>query len=254
MIAPPLREVQQLFVASLGNGQEVTNLSKIVDSREPDPCERIGVYVDAYFLRLKEVLSEDFPHTLRLLGDDGFARLARAYIAHCPSQDPSLIWFGQKFPEFLRTACPRQPWQAELAKLEWFRIEAFSAPACHVLTLADLAKIPAAEWAEIRFAPVLSFRFVDCQWAVHDLWAGESAASVELQPTSLRVWRNADYQVLHARIDDLEAAALRRLIDKRPFAEIIEVFADSPHAPSQAASLLGRWLVDGLLSKESSRP
>jgi hypothetical protein len=254
MNAPPLREVQQLFVASLGNGPEVRNLSALVDSREPECRKRIGVYVNAYFLRLKEVLSEDFPRTLRVLGHDAFARLVPEYIAHYPSQDPSLIWFGQKFPEFLRTASVKQPWLAELANLEWSRIEAFSAPPCDILTLADLAKIPAAEWAAIRFAPVLSLRFLHCQWAVHDLLVGESAACVKVQRTSLRVWRNADYQVLHAHMDDLEAAARRRVIDKRPFAEVIEVYADTPHAPAQAASLLARWLADGLLSEGSLSP
>jgi hypothetical protein len=250
MAAPSLRETQQLFVASLTNATNTQPLSTMIDnSYGASPHDRIAVYTDAYYLRLQEVLSEEYSHTLHLLGDDAFTSLARAYVMAHRSKNPSVIWFGRDFPDFLVRACADMAWLAEVARLEWLHIEVFCAPASHFLALTELAAIPPDQWAEISFTPVPSLRCLECRWPVDRLWAQESTAGIEAKATSLRVWRNADYQVRHARMDHREAVALELMRHGAAFGAIVEVFGDTPEAPADAASLLGRWLADGLISE-----
>jgi hypothetical protein len=249
MDAPSLRETQQLFLASLVTDGENPNFTAIVDdSFGAARPERIAVYTEGYFLRLQAVLFEDFPRTVRLLDEDALARVTRRYIAEHPSRNPSAIWFGRDFPAFLARTCPHMPWLGPVAKLEWCRVEAFCAPESPVLTLNTLAAIPPETWATLSFEPVPSVSRLDCRWPADRLWTGESVGNVEAGATSLRVWRNIDHQVRHARMEHREAAAFTRMQQGEPFAAIVEVFSDEPEAAASAASLLGRWLADGLIS------
>jgi hypothetical protein len=249
MDAPPLRETQQLFLASLVTDAQNPNFTAIVDdSFGAARPERIAVYTEAYFLRLQAVLLEDFPRTVRLLDEDALGRIIRRYIAEHPSRNPSAIWFGRDFPAFLARTCLDMPWLAPVAKLEWSRIEAFCAPESPVLTLNRLAATPPDTWATLCFECVPSATRLDSRWPADRLWDGESVTSVEVEATSLRVWRNVDHQVRHARMDHREAAAFTRMQQREPFAAIVEVFGDEPEAAASAASLLGRWLADGLIS------
>src|SRR5260370_42531386 len=103
------------------------------------------------------------------------------------------------------------PWLADLAALEWARVNAFEAPDDGSLTAAKRAEIDPATWPELRLVPVRSLEIMSAGWPVYRVWAQESEESPEhLEPaaTSIRVWRRADFDVLHAPMDDREAGAI----------------------------------------------
>ena len=56
----------------------------ITDDERMDPAARVGVYAEAYFYRLLEVLKEDFPATLAVAGADRFHNLVTGYLIDYP--------------------------------------------------------------------------------------------------------------------------------------------------------------------------
>ena len=59
------------------------------DSRKADRHTLLGVYRDAYALRLIEVLTNDYPGLMAMAGPADFDHMALAYIAAHPSRHPS---------------------------------------------------------------------------------------------------------------------------------------------------------------------
>jgi len=62
---------------------------------------RLGIYREGYHLRLTEVLVIHYPVLCKLLGEDAFRDLARAYRAAQPSRFYSARYFGHRLSAFL---------------------------------------------------------------------------------------------------------------------------------------------------------
>src|SRR5262245_52698034 len=63
-------------------------------SHELTSAERVGVYAEMYFLRLVEVLVDEFPGLVALLGREEAERLFRDYVCAHPSRHFSLNRLG----------------------------------------------------------------------------------------------------------------------------------------------------------------
>src|SRR5208283_657358 len=211
----------------------------------------IRVYSDAYFLRLRDVLCEDFPRVAALLGDDRFDQVVADYLQDFPSDQPSVRHLGRVLAEFLRHREGLPKCVADLAELEWARIEVFDAPDATSATVADLVSIHADDWPALRFRAIPAMQTLCAQYPVHQLWSGDESLEVSAAETSIRVWRKNDYEVLHAPMDARESAALRKMISGEPFAAICESFADLPatQAAHEATGLLARWIADGIIGR-----
>jgi hypothetical protein len=197
------------------------------------------------------VLAEDFPRVARLLGAEAFDRLVRGYLKAHPSTEPSVRHLGRAMAPFIRNQAKMPPWLADLAMLEWARINAFDAPDDEPLTVAKLAAIDPAEWPQLRLAPVRSLEILSVAWPVQRLWAEDEPEDPEPAATLIRVWRRADFSVVHAQMDERESAAMRRMQAGETFGEICQVFADldDQQAAQEAGALLLRWLEDGIIAR-----
>ncbi|MGO9060873.1 MAG: DUF2063 domain-containing protein [Candidatus Binataceae bacterium] len=258
MAESKLREVQSWFWRSIaGEPGEYDFESELVEAIEPsrtqEPAQRLEVYADAYYLRLRDVLAEDFPRVAQLLGDEDFARLARGYLKAHPSTEPSVRHLGRALAEFIRTQENLPPWLADLAALEWARVNAFDAPDDSApLTTAKLAELDPAIWPQQQLVPVRSLETLTASWPVHRLWAAEgSPGPVEADATSIRVWRGKDFHVFHAPMDARESAGMSSLLAGASFAEICQIFEDleEQQAAQEAGALLLRWLEDGIIAR-----
>lgn len=252
MPAPALREVQDAFWRSLarapGSGEAPAPDPALLAAVSPTPplarAERVRVYADMYFLRLLDVLREDFPRVAGALGEERFEALAGAYLARHPSRHPSVRHVGAEFATFL-AARPLPAWLADLARLEWTRLEVFDEADDPVMTLDALRSVPADDWPGLRFAPVAALRTFVAGWPVHRLWQEESAAGAAPARTALRVWRDRALGVYHTAMDDAEEVALAALVAGGTFAAVCEPFDD----PVEAGALLLRWIEDGIIAR-----
>lgn len=186
-----------------------------------------------------------------LLGPDQFDHIAANYLEDFPSQQPSVRHLGRAFAEFLRRREDMPKCVADLAELEWARVEVFDAPDAECATIEDLVSVLADEWPALRFQSIPAMQTLRAQYPVHRLWSGDESLEVSAAETSLRVWRKNDYEVLHAPMDARESAALHKMISCEPFAAICETFADLPEtvAARETTGLLARWIEDGIIRR-----
>jgi hypothetical protein len=245
MAGPALRDLQAAFWRSIaarpGHGAPGAELLRIVPGGRLAPPDRIAVYAGMYLWRLVDALAEDFPKVAEALGRERFADVVRAYLARHPSTEPSVRHLGGAFAAFLVGAEPA--WLADLARLEWARLDVFDAPDATPLTLDELRGVPAEAWPELRLASVPALARLGAEWPVHELWSDPSRPVVAAR-TALRVWRDG-FLVYQAPMDAAEDAALGHLLAGDPFAALCETVGD----PAEAASLLLRWIADGIVKR-----
>ncbi len=220
----------------------------VLPSAQLEPEARLAIYADMYWWRILDVLREDFARTADALGEAAFEELARRYLGSRPSRDPSIARVGEALPRFLARHLPAgaPAFAPDLARLEWARVEACTAPDAEPLRLDDLRAVAPEAWPELRLEAVPSLAVLELGWPVHRLLGPTPAGDLAAQPTVARVWRSA-HRVLHATVDPLERGALRRLQAGSSFARIAAFCRDA----EEAAALLARWLEDGLVVRSA---
>lgn len=222
----------RLVGAIVGEGRALSGFSGPVGA---DAATGLGIYVEAYRLRLLEALRHDYPELLALAGEAEFEKIGGAYIAEHPSRGPNLRHFGRHLAGFLAGAATwrARPELADRAALEWAEGEAFDAADALPLDAAKLAAISPETWPEIGFRFHDSVRRVDLKAA----------------PKSWLFWRK-DLEVMKREVEPDEAAALDAALGGARFEAIcrtIARFVGEDAAPSRAAGLLRVWLDDGLI-------
>jgi hypothetical protein len=220
--------------------------------------ERLGVYARAYYARLRDSLRQGFPCVSRILGNAVFEAVVVDYLREHPSRQPSLHSFGRAMPSFLRIH-PRTRNRsdlADLALLEWARVESFAEADAPLLTEELLAALPAAAWPQLRLCTTPSCRLLELEYRVDAAWSaadrGLVAPPAELERTPLVVWRR-DLVVRHRVLSTEEARAFCRLALGATFAEVCEAFADEDcdleGAAVRALYALRQWIMDQVLRR-----
>ena len=233
-------------------------LKHIAGTAQADAETRLGIYAEAYRLRLIEALDTDFPVLHALLGDDEFERMAHAYIDAHPSRHFSIRWFGQHVSDFLRATPPYRdhPAVSEMAAFEWAMTLAFDAADDPLLAMDAMAAVPPASWPGMHFMPHASLHRFDLGWNVPAVWkahaAGEDVQAPEQnpQPIAWMIWRqNLTTYFRSLEVD--EAWALDALIGGQPFADLCQglcEWIDAQHVAAHAAGFLKSWISDGMIA------
>ncbi|QDQ26076.1 DUF2063 domain-containing protein [Chitinimonas arctica] len=229
----------------------------VAESAAVPRAVRLGVYVDAYLLRLDEALRSNYPKLHLLLGDDDFLALTRAYLSEHPSRQASIRRFGDRLADFL-AAAPRYaelPVLTELARFEWALGSAFDAADAPLIGLAALADLADADWPllVLGFQPSLAMLALD--WNAPAVWraldAEEAPPAPLREPGGWLIWRQA-LQPHYRSLAEDEAALLAALLAGQPFGiacESLLAWHTMDDAPARAGALLGRWLGDGWVSR-----
>ena len=261
-----LAELQDRFQAYL-LGAEPSSVfhSCIIDDQQVGAARRLGIYYDAYRLRLIETLINAFPKLHALLGDDFFDCAARSYIDAHPSQYRNLRWFGDALSEHLLHTLPQHPIASELADFEWNLALAFDAEDAPVLQLSDLAGIPPENWAGLGFKFQFSIKPLPLRWNTVAVWKALDAEEIPPAPEqqcsfeTWLIWR----QEMTPRFRSLEAMeeiALNAAISGASFGDICEtlgnqlekhqdlVYEAQEEATVKAAQYLAGWLESGMIA------
>lgn len=186
------------------------------------PARRIAVHRNTYFGSLIEALAAACPVTERLVGSRFFAAAARGFIEQDPPRQPDLAGYGGGFGAFLAGFPPAAalPWLADMARLEWARVEATFAAEAAPLDPAALTALPADQIAGLRLVLHPSARLVESRWAVHSVWEAHQSDPVApfdpaAGPENILLLRPAD-RMHSLRLTGGEAALVRALLAGRP--------------------------------------
>lgn len=250
-----LFDLERAFQGCVLHGQPDMRGQVVGDARA-SADERIQVYVAAYRLRLLEVLQDNFTGLHALLGDEQFDSMGRAYLDAFPSTHPSVRRFGQHLEDFLRATAPygEHPYLAEMAAFEWAQGLVFDAADEPQAGLDAVAALAPDAWAGLRFGLHAAVRQIAVRWNIPQTWqALEAGEPPDLRlgdtPAHWLLWR-ADLMSHWRSLGDDESWALQAVRDGQTFGEVCAGLCRW-HAPQaaalQAASLLKRWLTDGLI-------
>jgi hypothetical protein len=229
----------------------------VVGTARVPAATRLAVYGGAYRSRLTDALAHNFPALAKLLGETDFQTLASEYILTHDSPFFSIRYYGGALPQFLATRedYTAAPVLAELAQWEWAMGCVFDAADVTLLSHETLARIPAQQWAQLRFSWHPSVRRLTLWWNVPQLWqaliAGSERPAVSLAAAPLQwlLWREQLTSYFRS-LPKAEAAALDAARSGWPFAELCELLCDElgeSEAPAQAAALLRGWIASGLI-------
>lgn len=98
----------------------------------------LAVHANTIFHARLVALEDGFPRTRKLLGQEEFNRLSRAFVETATAKAEPLAEIGRRFPDFLFTD-GRYPQAGALAEFEWAWLESYHAADADALGLADLA-------------------------------------------------------------------------------------------------------------------
>lgn len=232
--------------------------------------ERVDIYADMYFYRLLDCLAEDFPKTKITLGDTRFHNLVTDYLLAHPPSHFSLRELGRAFPEFAsQNPVAREcPLLADLAALEWARVDVFDAADTTPLSRQGLFEKSGRAPDEFVVALIPASRLIGVQTGVLPLWrsldwaeegatpdAAQRGADTPTRTCTVRIWRKG-FSVFHRSTSADEEGCLRILEDGgATLAELGERVSEkqppdaSPDsAGERLAALLALWTDDELLT------
>jgi hypothetical protein len=219
--------------------------------RGADAVHRLRIYADAYRLRLVDILGNDFPATRDALGEAGFAEFAERYLQAHPSTQPSVRHVGSAFADWLEMQADAPTGLHELARFEWLQAAAFDAADAPTLAVEDIAALAPEAWPGLRLRLHPATRMLETQrLAIRD----NAPAPVDADsPARWLLWRDASGDVRWRRLEDDEADALHAADRGANFGELCERLSahHGDDGALRAASLLKRWLADGLFAADS---
>ena len=252
-----LARIQAQFQAHVLSGSPAID-SEIGGASAEIRSARLGIYRDAYRLRLIEVLGTDYDVLRKYLGDELFDAAASDYVGAHPSTFRNVRWFGGGLAQFLRTMSryAEHPVLAELAQFEWTLGLAFDSTDSRVVRFEDVAALPPEAWSELRFAAHDSLHAIDLRTNTVAIWKSIDArdgfdVDVAADPVTWAIWRKGHSPFFRSLEND-EAAALKAMLDRASFGEICGVLCewiDEDKAALRAAGLLRGWVEEGWIAE-----
>jgi hypothetical protein len=146
----------------------------------PDP-KRFAVYRNNVVTGLGKALESRFPVTLRLVGEEFFRGMARAFIASCRPRSPLIAEYGDELPDFIERfgAAASVPYLADVARLEALWTRAYHADDATPLSMDALAGLPSDDLAGTRLEPHPSAGLLGSTWPVGSIWAAHQENEVK---------------------------------------------------------------------------
>lgn len=140
-----------------------------------DPEKRFAVYRNNVMVSLVDALADSYPVVQALVGEAFFRAMASDFVRQSPPRAPVLAWYGDGFAEFIERFPPADglPYLADVARLEWLRVEAWHAADATALPMVDLSALLADETRlpDTRFELHPALRVMASAHPVVSLWA-----------------------------------------------------------------------------------
>jgi len=219
--------------------------------------ERIGIYANAYYARLLECLSEEYPALIAALGETAFGAFCMQYLQSCPSTSYTLGDLGAQFPEFLSENRPAREqsdvpdWTdflVEVATLERLYSEVFDGAGIEqtpLLTPEKLNSLSPEEWPELKLQLAPCFRLCRFHYPVHEFITSVRKAEEPAIPVPQTTWlaiTRRNFIVRRESISEPEYLLLSQLQEGRRIGEAIAVLIEAKLLdPEDLVAHLHEW-------------
>ena len=159
------------FAAALLDPTLAVPAGLVGPDREPS-AKRFAVYRNNVVVGLTEALQANFPAVCRIVGEEFFLAMARAYVVLAPPTSPILLDYGAGYANFISGFEPAAtlPYLPDVARIERAWTEAYHAPEAVPIGPEALSGIPSDRVAETRFAVHPSARVVRSRLPALTIW------------------------------------------------------------------------------------
>lgn len=253
-----LAQLQQQFVAFL-QGQNAS-FEQLVAQQPPVTTEtRLGIYKNAYHMRLRETIDSDHPILGTYLGDDLYDTLVDKYIALYPSKVKSLRYFCDAIPRILTEIEPfsQYPILSTLAAFERSLLSAFDAKDQAAIAIAQLANMPAQHWPTLTLEFHPSVRIFEQKVNAVQTWQALKGQQAPPAPTENEltdfwlIWRNQERLTEFRHLSAPELVFIRHFQQGGDFqdgCELLTEYIALDQVPSQAIAYLQNWILAGSIT------
>lgn len=202
-----------------------------------DPAKRFAVYRNNVVVGLVDALADSYPVVQALVGEEFFRAMAREFVHQSPPRSPVLAWYGQGFAEFTENFPPADglPYLADVARLEWLRVEAWHAADTEPLPVEHMADLLADADAlpQTRFTLHPALRVMTFVHPIVSLWAAHQAddpatelagIDMALAESALLMRPTLDVEIMH--MESGAATFIRHLQTGLPFGQAVAAATD----------------------------
>lgn len=225
--------------------------SVVLPSKKLGSVERLGIYAHMYYARLIEVMENEYPTTLQVLGREPFFDACRAYVRRHPSRSRTLNSLSEKFPAFLARTLPhghRNALAADVARIERAMEEVFDERRAEPLTAEEVAAIGGADGSRMRLAVNPALRFLLLRYPANAYMNAVRARGRPRIPrpkaSCVIVYRRG-FQVFRRDQDPAQFRLLRSLAAGKTLGEAVRAaVARRKGSADRLAATLGAWFRD----------
>jgi putative DNA-binding protein len=148
-----------------------------------NPARRFAVYRNNVAAGLGKVLQNRFPVIEKIVGEEFFAAMARAFVMEHPPRSPLLATYGDEFAAFIAAFEPARqlPYLADVARLEAARTRSYHAADVAPVGADGFAALDSRVVEKIRIELHPSVEIVRSAYPVVAIWAMNSGER-ELAP------------------------------------------------------------------------
>jgi hypothetical protein len=199
---------QQNFVAALLDPQRDCP-PELTSWNGSDPSSRFAVYRNNVMSSLVNALADSFPVVHQLVGDEFFRAMAQVYVAATPPRSRILSEYGEAFPTFIASFPPASnlPYLADVARLEFLRIQAYHAADTPALSNEQIGAVLAQpdRLDSMTFELHPSVAVLSSAFAIVSLWAAHQGEMSIAQVDPLR----AEHALILRNRLDVEVMGIR---------------------------------------------
>jgi len=168
-------------------GPEESTPPGLVDPYGEPALKRFSVYRNNIVAGLTEALKVDFPAVRRIVSEEFFEAMTRAYGVRHQPRTPVLLEYGKYFPVFIGDFEPAAalPYLGDVARIERAWLEAYHALEASSLHSSNLASIPPGELNDVRFRLHPSVQMVRSKFPAFTIWStnieGATPVAIDLE-------------------------------------------------------------------------
>lgn len=196
---------------------------------QSDPT-RFAVYRNNVMVGLTKTLEKRFPVVARLVGQEFFAGMARAFVRSELPRSPVMFDYGDGIAAFITGYAPAAgvPYLADVARIEAAWTRAYHAEDAATLTVADIAAIPAEDLGAATLVRHPAAELVRSAHPAGSIWAAHQTETVEPP----RDWQ-AEAVLIARPVMDVTV----RVVPQRDAVFAEALLAGAPLADAAAAAL-----------------
>jgi hypothetical protein len=176
---------QSAFAAALLD-PEAAVPDGVVDPYGVPAPKRFAVYRNNVASSLVRALETAFPTVRKLVGDEFFAAMARAFCLDHPPRSRMLMLYGDDLPDWLERFPPvaHLGYLPDMARLDQAMRESYHAADSAPLPEPEFQRLLGEEIGRMRLALAPSLRLVPSRWPIVSIWAANHEGGPTPRPVA----------------------------------------------------------------------